>query len=108
MTEIETQRQLDRSDVASYLREFADQLDNDTRRTPVPGSEDAEETHTDGRVTFMIGNDSATVNPPETLAFDVSVGSDSSLVGEGARESVVFDLSWSTEDVEDSDEFRIE
>jgi len=117
MAEITAEREISRTDVASYLHEFAEQLADRTERTertdrpertPSPDPTDVEGHGHDGRVTFVVGNDSATINPPETVNFDVTVGADSSLVGDGTRESVVFELSWNTEEIEENDEFRIE
>ncbi|MWG35054.1 amphi-Trp domain-containing protein [Halomarina oriensis] len=60
-----------------------------------------------GKVTFLVGNDSATVNPPEEVTLDVSVGEDSSMMSSGA-ETVTFSLRWDKEAVPESDELRIE
>lgn len=59
------------------------------------------------KITFVVGNDSATINPPETVTFDVDVGSDSSLMESGSEERVVFSLSWNAEDVDEDDELSI-
>jgi hypothetical protein len=59
------------------------------------------------KVTFLVGNDSATVNPPEELALDVEVGEDSSMMSSGA-ETVTFSLRWEKEAVPESNELRIE
>lgn len=98
MTEIEAEQQMSRSEVADYLREFADQLD--TSRIASEGiSRDEDED--DPRVTFMIGNDSATINPPETVQFEVSVESESSIIGESGEQEVEFELAWETEAAEE-------
>ncbi|WP_224333191.1 hypothetical protein [Haloprofundus halobius] len=60
------------------------------------------------KVTFLVGNDSATINPPETVAFDVAVDSDSSLMETGTRERVDFSIAWNADDVPEDDELRIE
>ncbi|WP_224448109.1 hypothetical protein [Haloprofundus salilacus] len=60
------------------------------------------------KVTFLVGNDSATINPPETVSFDVAVDSDSSLMEAGTRERVDFSIAWNADDVPEDDELRIE
>ena len=65
--------------MATYLRAFADQLD----RTD-PGVAAEEETD-EGRVTLIVGTDSATISPPETVRLVIGVESDCSLVGTGVE-----------------------
>ncbi|KTG08160.1 hypothetical protein AUR64_00875 [Haloprofundus marisrubri] len=60
------------------------------------------------KVTFLVGNDSATINPPETVSFDVAVDSDSSLMEAGTRERVDFSIAWDADSVPEDDELRIE
>ncbi|MFD1514741.1 hypothetical protein [Halomarina rubra] len=60
-----------------------------------------------GKVTFLVGNDSATVNPPEEVTLNVDVGEDSSMMSSGA-ETVTFSLHWDKQAVPESDELRIE
>ncbi|MFC5972488.1 amphi-Trp domain-containing protein [Halomarina salina] len=60
-----------------------------------------------GKVTFLVGNDSATVNPPEEVTLNVEVGEDSSMMSSGA-EKVTFSLHWDKDTVPESDELRIE
>jgi hypothetical protein len=62
-------------------------------------------------VTVIVGNESATLTPPETMAFGVDVDSEDSLLGSPTGErGVSFSLSWSSEDVETGtgDEFGVE
>jgi hypothetical protein len=61
----------------------------------------------DGKVTFLVGNDSATVHPPEELTLGVEVGEDSAMMSSGA-ETVTFSLHWDAEAVPEDDELRIE
>ena len=134
MSEIEAEREMTRSEIASYLREFADELDtstngvgaeteyqddhdrrneddssatvigteteshNDDHRDDNDFGDDREHgidhEHGDGRITFMVGNDSTTINPPERLFFEVEVGSDDGLVGSARDQEVSFELAW--------------
>ncbi|WP_276278213.1 amphi-Trp domain-containing protein [Haloarcula regularis] len=57
----------------------------------------------DPRVTVMVGDDSATINPPERLSFEVAVEADDPLVGSEREYEVTVELSWQTEESEDSD-----
>ena len=102
MSEIETEREMTRAEVADYLREFAEQLDRSGPEIPA-----SEEQTDDGRVTLLVGDDSATINPPETVVFEIEVDSDSSLVGTDVEESVAFELTWRVEDTEEHDEIEI-
>lgn len=98
MTEIEAEHEMSRTEVADYLREFASQLD---RTQSGYDSDPHQREDDDGRVTFMVGSDSATIDPPERVTFEVEVDSDSSLIGGGEEYEVEFELSW---EVESSDE----
>ena len=60
------------------------------------------------KVTFFVGNDSATINPPETRTLDVAVDSDSAMLSSLNRRSVDFHLEWDTDAVDDEDELHIE
>lgn len=174
MAEIESEQALPRSEIAAYLREFADELD--TARTDFDvGREGSEHEHrtddatgsaespddavgatdrgggqvvtteeeepseieanemktsdtettertaettdrtvedspgiaTDDRVTLVVGNESATVNPPGTPTFVIEVDSDSSLVGSGEQQRVTFQLEWEVEDVDEDSRIEI-
>ncbi|MFC4988274.1 MULTISPECIES: hypothetical protein [Saliphagus] len=160
MVSMNQERERTRSEVADYLREFADELDPagsrtaDTRTdagagrtdrtatesgagTPGTGTGDDSLTDDDStltadddragdagadattdanaanrnagdRVTIIVGNESATINPPETLDFAVDVDTDSSLLGTGADRSATFSLRWSEEHVEADDSLEVE
>ncbi|WP_435156875.1 amphi-Trp domain-containing protein [Haladaptatus sp. DFWS20] len=126
MAELEAEFEKSRSDIATYLREFADKLDsNGTQHTNASSrTQGANETtsmtdstddtsvhqsdaNNQEKVTILVGNDSATVNPPETLSFSVAVDSDSSLMDSGAEESVTFTLRWASDDVQEDDELSV-
>lgn len=100
MTAIESRQEMTRSEVAEYLRAFAAQLDP-SDDVLEPGATDGD--GADRRVTLMVGNDSATINPPETVTFEVEIDSERSLIGSGTEREVEFELAWETEEVE-SDE----
>jgi hypothetical protein len=61
----------------------------------------------DGRVTFMVGNESTTINPPDDLTFEVSVDSESALIGTGTGRTARFALHWDEADVEDENDLSI-
>lgn len=122
MSDLQTERQATREEVADYLREFADQLDgggatdagnrNRDRTGTETASTDASAgntptAHPAGKVTLLVGNDSATINPPREVTFGVEVGSDSSLMS-GDAEIVEFRMHWDANDVPRDDELRIE
>jgi hypothetical protein len=152
MADIETSRELSRSDVATYLREFADQLDtrgtthtdntqplDDTAGSPETthpddthgktgtppdaagpqsntgtdadtDTDEAETNHagTYDKVTVFVGNDSATINPPETMTFEVVVDDDSAMLTSSNRRSVDFHLEWDTDAVDDEGDLHIQ
>ncbi|PSP99499.1 hypothetical protein BRC94_07260 [Halobacteriales archaeon QS_5_70_17] len=151
MSDLQTERQATREEVADYLREFADQLDGggatdagnrnrdrtgtetastDASAGNTPTGTDARSgsgsradadaetgadatgdrtptAHPAGKVTLLVGNDSATINPPREVTFGVEVGSDSSLMS-GDAEIVEFRMHWDANDVPRDDELRIE
>jgi hypothetical protein len=131
MADVSAESEKTRAEVAEYLREFADELsprgegpvdgdrqagsrtdDDRQARTGDDRSEVGESRADDGRrVTVIVGNESATLTPPETMAFGVDVDSEDSLLGSPTGErGVTFSLSWSSEDVETGtgDEFGVE
>lgn len=97
MTEIESEREMSRTEIADYLREFATQLDT-TRGDP------ARSEAGDNRVTLLVGDDSATIDPPEMVMFEIEVESDGSLVGNEVEQSLEFELSWTVESSPEGDE----
>jgi hypothetical protein len=122
MANVSAESEKSRAEVAEYLREFADELhpregqqtDDRHEGSPIDGdrSGTGDSRASDGRkVTVIVGNESATLNPPETLSFGVDVDSEDSLLGGPTGErGVTFSLSWSSEDVETEagDEFDVE
>jgi hypothetical protein len=55
----------------------------------------------------MIGNESTTINPPDDLTLEVSVDSESALIGTGTGRTARFALHWDEADVEDEDDLSI-
>lgn len=68
----------------------------------------ADRVRPNGKITLLVGNDSATVNPPERILFGVEVGRDSSLMGGEKGEVVEFRLHWNADDVPEDDELSIQ
>jgi hypothetical protein len=99
MSEIEAEMKMTRGEVANYLREFAKQLDplGEGRETADYESRDQD----DRRVTFMVGEDSATIKPPETVTFEIEVDSDTALIGSRTTYEVMFELAWETDTTDD-------
>lgn len=94
MADVSSESERSRSEVAAYLREFADKLES-RAHAGMEGD--------DSRITVIAGNDSATVNPPETVQFSVEVDTDPSLLEVGASQGVTFSLRWDAQDVESSE-----
>lgn len=99
MADVSAEMERSRSEVAAYLREFADKLESRGR---------AEIRDDDGRVTVVAGNESATVNPPETVQFSIEIDTDPSLLEVGASQAVTFSLRWDAKEVESSDGLDIQ
>lgn len=137
MASLETTQERTRSEIAAYLREFADELDPETRtedatRGTAAGTSGTDATDTSrtnrrtddadaagdrdpdraasvgDKVTVIAGNESATINPPRTCAFDVAIDTDSDLLNAGAERSTTFTIRWDAEHVENDDELRVE
>lgn len=117
MGNVSSSQERSRAEIAEYLREFADELDSNGARTSREATSESERsgestptkrTGDGGKVTVVVGNDSATINPPETLTFDVEVGSDSSLLeGTSTERSATFSLRWNEDHVEEDDELSV-
>lgn len=122
MVQLESTGEMTRTEVASFLREFADELDaevptrTDDDRVPTDGGVATGESATeqplpdedgsmrgdlDGdlgdpprQITFVGGGDSATVTVPETVNLEVTVDSRSPLFRSGDTQELTFELSW--------------
>jgi hypothetical protein len=144
MVAIEANREMSRTEIAEYLRAFADELHpSDTVRSveesDTAGEEDDhqrdeehsgnetedsstssilsslgdDENRTDSpdqqqrKVTFMVGSESTTINPPDTITFEMKVNSESSLFGSETGKSTTFALHWDEEDVPEDEELSV-
>lgn len=76
MGELETEEQRTRVEVASYLREMADQLDGD------------------GPVTLQLGGQQVTFDPTDQITFKLEGESDWSEGDTEAKQSIEFELVW--------------
>jgi hypothetical protein len=108
MAELESQGELTRSEVATFLREFANEIDDGLvdRRSDREeiGEELTDENSLDTkRITLIVGGDSATVTLPETMEFDVEIESRSPMLASGAHQGIEFELSW---EIENPDELE--
>lgn len=117
MGNVSSSQERSRSEIADYLRKFADELDSGGGRAPPESSEDVrrgdgppapDRANEGGKVTIVAGNESATINPPETLTFDVEVDTDSSVLqGRATERSATFSLRWNADYVQEDDEISV-
>ena len=137
MVELESAGEMTRSEVAAFLREFADELndrptreeyDNDTARATGDREGVMAERQTEGtsndtrtqesapiesarerkRITLIVGGNSATVTVPHTMNFDVEVESRSPMFSSGVKQGIDFELAWEIEDPDQLDDDGIE
>lgn len=76
MGELETEAERSRAEIASYLRELADQLDRD------------------GEVTLELGDKQVRLNPRDPVTFKLEGESDWSEGDTEAKQSIEFELVW--------------
>ena len=76
MGELETEAEKTRSEIATYLRELADQLDGD------------------GDVTLELGGQQVRLNPTDPVTFKLEGESDWSEGDTEAKQSIEFELVW--------------
>lgn len=108
MADVSAETEKTRAEVADYLREFADELSPPGERAVENDQQGSSRTPDGGKVTVIVGNESATINPPATLSFGVEVDANDSLLGSPTGErGVTFSLNWSSEDVETDDKLDI-
>ena len=88
-TDFHTEMELSRREAAAYLREFADEIEEN------------------GRVVLLSGDRSRTVNPAELVRFRVDTTTDTSWLGSENGRSVSFEIGWNVEDAPESNEFAI-
>lgn len=115
MVELESEGQMARSEVAAFLREFANEIDDgilDRDRHEIEGEhldESVEEEAVEPRqITFIVGGDSATVTVPDAVAFDVEIESRSPMLGSGVNQEIEFQLAWEIEEAGEPSDDRIE
>ena len=137
MVELESAGEMTRSEVAAFLREFADELndrptreeyDDDTARatgdregvtaerqtegtsddTPTQEGVPIESARERKRITLIVGGNSATVTVPHTMNFDVEVESRSPMFSSGVKQGIDFELAWEIEDPDQLDDDGIE
>lgn len=89
MSEFEIEREHTRAEAAEYLHKLADGLrDNES-------------------VTFISGEESATINPPKNVHFRMETDEDSSWIGSDRGRSIVIELGWEADEVEPNEELII-
>lgn len=89
MSKFELEREHTRAEAAEYLHKLADGLqDNES-------------------VTFISGEESATINPPRTVHFRLETNENSSWIGGDRGRSIVVELGWEAEDVEPNEDLII-
>ena len=76
MGELETQSQMGRADIATYLRDLADQLDGG------------------GEVTLELGGTQVTLAPTDPVTFKLEGESDWSEGDAQAKQSIEFEMVW--------------
>ena len=76
MGELETEEQKTRAEIASYLRDLADQLDGD------------------GEVTLDLGGTTVQLRPTDPVTFKLEGESDWSQGDTEAKQSIEFELVW--------------
>lgn len=89
MNDFEFEQERSRADVASYLRQLADGLENDDK------------------VTLVFGEQSVAMNPPGMLHFRINTDTDSSWLGSENGRSVNIELGWEQSEVDTDDELTI-
>jgi hypothetical protein len=100
------------SDESGVLDSLAD--DNheneadDDQRTHSDRDQAGESGQSPRKVTFMVGNDSTTINPPDTVAFEMAVDSESSIFGAETGRTARFALHWDEENISEDEEFSIQ
>jgi hypothetical protein len=71
-------------------------------------SETTDESLSGEKLTFTVGNESTTINPPATVTFEMTVESGSSLLGSDTGRTASFALHWDETDVAEDDELSVQ
>lgn len=89
MDEFELELERSRSEVAEHLHQLAEGLEGgDT-------------------VTLIVGEESVTINPPETLLFKIETETDSSWLGGDDGRSLEIELGWEAPEDETAEELLV-
>ena len=83
-TEIEFESDLSRDEIADRLETFADDLRGDDP------------------LDIDVGGTAVTINPPETVEFEVEIEDEGETIGEDVERSVEVELEWMTQDDEEA------
>lgn len=89
MDDFELEQEQTRSEAAEYLRKLADGLEKGNK------------------MTFIVGDRSATINPPEQVHFRMETKADSSWLGGDDARSFIIELGWEGDEVESDEELAI-
>lgn len=83
------EREKTRTELAAFLRDFADELERGDR------------------VTLIVGNESMTLNPPERIHFKLDSDRDTSWMGVEEGQSLRFEFGWQLADEPENDELSV-
>lgn len=89
MNEFELEREETRDEIAAYLRKLAEGLEQGDK------------------MTFVAGDESATINPPENVHFKIETTTDSSWLGGDDGRSFSLELGWEADEVDPNEELAI-
>ncbi|MFC7202542.1 amphi-Trp domain-containing protein [Haloferax namakaokahaiae] len=89
MNNFELEREETRNGVATYLRQLADGLEQGSK------------------LTLVAGDESATINPPETVHLKIKTDTDGSWLGGENGRSFSLELGWQADEVDSNQELTI-
>lgn len=89
MNDFELEQEKTRQQVAAYLRQLAEGLESNDK------------------VTLISGEQSVTINPPQTVHFRINADSDSSWLGSEDGRSVNIEMGWEGTDIDTNDDLTI-
>lgn len=103
-----TDRQVERDEVRGGEETAASGDTESQGQTEYQSDTAVTERSSAGKMTFMVGNESTTINPPDTVTFEVTVDSESSLIGSETGRTARFALHWDDADVAEDEELSIQ
>lgn len=103
-----TDRQVERDEVRGGEETAASGDTESQGQTEYQSETAVTERSSAGKMTFMVGNESTTINPPDTVTFEVTVDSESSLIGSETGRTARFALHWDDADVAEDEELSIQ